>query len=152
MRFVEHGEKFTATKENQRGDVVDHIEKTDRRRDEHETQQEQGPRFVHVAQQAIERDAKTGENNLPDEIAEDRQSKHGLVRENVRSSRGGVAADDELVRNVKHAKRRSDYHREVDEPSDACGFDSWMHGLPRCVTARIGRAFVGQALRLPSYD
>src|SRR5438105_15620414 len=96
LRFVEHGEKFTAAKENQRGDVVDHVEKADRRRDEHETQQEQGPRFVHIAQQAIERDAKTDKNNLPDEIAEDRQSKHGFVPENARSRRGGVSPHDKL--------------------------------------------------------
>src|SRR5439155_24693138 len=122
LRFVKDGEKFAATKENQRGDVVDHVEKADRRRDEHETQQEQGPRFVHVAQQAIERDAKTDKNNLPDEIAEDGQSKHGLVRENVRSSCGGGAAGDERGRDVKQAKWRRDYYRAVDEPSDAGRF------------------------------
>src|ERR1043166_6299709 len=82
LRFVEHGEEFTAAKETERGNIVKHIEKAGRRRREHETQHEQRPRLVHVTQEPMEGHAKTDENYLPDEIAEDRQSKQRLVREN----------------------------------------------------------------------
>ena len=129
MRFVKDGEKFAATKENQRGDVVDHVEKADRRRDEHETQQEQGPRFVHIAQQAIERDAETDKNNLPDKIAEDRQSKHGFVREDVVGGGAGVPTHDEFARNVDQAERRGEYHRQINRAGDTSCFLGWMHGF-----------------------
>src|SRR5439155_1319258 len=103
--------------------------KTDRGRNQNERHHERSPRFVHVTEQAIERDAETDEDYLADEIAEDRQSKHRFMRENIVCRRGGVAAHDQFARNVKQTERRGEYHREVNRASGARGPFEWVHGF-----------------------
>jgi len=90
---------------------------------------EQRPVFVHAAEQTIERDAQADENHVTDQIPEDRQSKQYFVRENIFGGRGGIVPNDELARNVKHAERRDEDHRQINKASGACGFHGWMHGF-----------------------
>src|SRR5439155_6376576 len=94
LRFIEDRKEIRTAEESQRGNIVERVEKTDRRRNQNESHHERSPDFIHLAEQPIERDAETNENDLSDEIAEDRQAKHRFVRENVVGGRGGVAADD----------------------------------------------------------
>src|SRR5207249_805739 len=125
--FVEDREKVATAKKNQRRDVVERVEETDGGRNQNERHHERSPRFVHITEQAIQRDAETNKDYVADEIAEDRQSKHRFVRENIVGRRGGVAVHDQLARNVKQTERRGEYHREINRAGDACGFLGWMH-------------------------
>ena len=77
--------------------------------------------LVYAAEQTIESDAEADENHVPDQIAEDRQTKHRLVRQDVVGGGGGVAANDEFARNIKHAERRHEDDRQIDGASDARG-------------------------------
>src|SRR5437870_10589869 len=83
LRCVEDREEIRTAEESQRGNIVERVEKTDRSRNQNERDHKRSPDFVHVAEQAIKRDAETNENDLSDEIAEDRQSKHRFVCQNI---------------------------------------------------------------------
>ena len=139
VRLVEHIEELGSSEKNQRANIIERVDKTDRGRNQNEADHEQRPNLVHIAEQAIQSDGEANEDYVADKIAEDRQSEHGLVRENIVGGRGGVPAHDQFALDEDQAKRRGEHHRQVNGASDASRFNSGMHGF---LSVSVFRSFV----------
>src|SRR5439155_20402284 len=119
LRFIEDRKEIRAAEESQRGNIVERVEKTDRRRNQNESHHVRSPGFVHVAEHPIKRDAETDEYYLSNEIAEDRRSKHRLVRQNVVGGGGGVFAHEQFVRKVYEGRGRWENQRQMNKSGAA---------------------------------
>src|SRR5206468_12844066 len=115
-----------------RANIIERVEKSDRGRDQNECDHQRSPDLIDAAKQAIEGNCEADENHLPDEVGENRKTKHGLVSKDIIRCRSSVPAHDKFVRNVNETERTCDDHRCIDRAGDARGFLEWVHGFLRC--------------------
>src|SRR4029077_5388594 len=127
LRFVEYRKELAAVEQNARAEIIQFIYESNGGGDENESKHQPRPRLVYVTQQPIERYGEADEKNLAEKPGHDSETEKGIVRQNVRSGRGGVSMNNELAGNVEETKWPRDYHRQIHGAGDAGCFLRWMH-------------------------
>src|SRR5579885_1638422 len=84
--------------------------KCDSRRNQNKTHHQRSQRFVYAAEQTVKRQTQTDENDRPNQVRKDAQTKEHFVSLDVGGRRRRVARYDQLAGHIDQAERPHQLH------------------------------------------
>jgi len=115
---IESSQEVRTLHQDQRGHVVERVEKIQRRVHEAEHQHQQGPVPVHVLEQPIQGKGQHQADGAGHQIAGDTHAEQQLVRCDAVDGRRSIAADKQLAGDVHEAQRRDQNDQQIEETGE----------------------------------